>query len=215
MDGSDIYKASSSMRASSSGSGMMSTLRSASTSVWRNSGMDVFTKSTREENDEEALKWASLEKLPTFDRLKKGLLFGSTGPSNEVDIDNLGVEDRKHLLDRLVKTADEDNENFLLKLRARLDRLPFSLFIYLFFSFLDFNRDRYFLWEFCRVGIDLPTIEVRYEHVTVEADVNTGSRALPSFINFHIDFFEVRIQSKSDLIYLILYLIFSVHFYVS
>jgi len=60
-----------------------------------------------------------------------------------------------------VKTADEDNEKFLLKLRARLDR----------------------------VGIDLPTIEVRYDHVTVEADINTGSRALPSFINFHIDFF--------------------------
>ncbi|KAL7603351.1 pleiotropic drug resistance protein 1 [Lactuca sativa] len=164
MDGSDIYKAVNSIRLGSlrAGSTRVPSLRSGSTSVWRNSGMDVFSKSSREDDDEEALKWASLEKLPTFDRLKKGLLFGSTGPSNEVDIDNLGVEDRKHLLDRLVKTADEDNENFLLKLRARLDR----------------------------VGIDLPTIEVRYEHVTVEADVNTGSRALPSFINFHIDFFE-------------------------
>ncbi|CAI9261240.1 unnamed protein product [Lactuca saligna] len=164
MDGSDIYKAANSIRLGSlrAGSTRVPSLRSGSTSVWRNSGMDVFSKSSREDDDEEALKWASLEKLPTFDRLKKGLLFGSTGPSNEVDIDNLGVEDRKHLLDRLVKTADEDNENFLLKLRARLDR----------------------------VGIDLPTIEVRYEHVTVEADVNTGSRALPSFINFHIDFFE-------------------------
>ncbi|CAH1422570.1 unnamed protein product [Lactuca virosa] len=164
MDGSDIYKAANSIRLGSlrAGSTRVPSLRSGSTSVWRNSGMDVFSKSSREDDDEEALKWASLEKLPTFDRLKKGLLFGSTGPSNEVDIDNLGVEDRKHLLDRLVKTADEDNEKFLLKLRARLDR----------------------------VGIDLPTIEVRYEHVTVEADVNTGSRALPSFINFHIDFFE-------------------------
>ncbi|KAI3766690.1 hypothetical protein L2E82_16759 [Cichorium intybus] len=164
MDGSDIYKAANSIRLGSlrAGSTRVPSLRSGSTSVWRNSGMDVFSKSSREDDDEEALKWASLEKLPTFDRLKKGLLFGSTGPANEVDIDNLGVEDRKHLLDRLVKTADEDNEKFLLKLRDRLDR----------------------------VGIDLPTIEVRYEHVTVEADVNTGSRALPSFINFHIDFFE-------------------------
>ncbi|GKE19221.1 pleiotropic drug resistance protein 1-like protein, partial [Tanacetum coccineum] len=40
------------------------------------------------------------------------------------------------------------------------------------------------------VGIDLPTIEVKYEHVTVEADVETGSRALPSFINFHIELLE-------------------------
>jgi ABC-type multidrug transport system ATPase subunit/ABC-type multidrug transport system permease subunit len=128
--------------------------------------MDAFSKSVREEDDEEALKWASLEKLPTFDRLKKGLLFGSTGPSNEVDVDNLGADDRRHILDRLVKTADEDNEGFLLKHRNRLDR----------------------------VGIELPTIEVKYEHVTVEADVNTGSRALPSFINFHIELVEVLLS---------------------
>ncbi|GJZ47224.1 pleiotropic drug resistance protein 1-like protein [Tanacetum coccineum] len=42
-----------------------------------------------------------------------------------------------------------------------------------------------------RVGIDLPKIEVKFEHLTVEADINTGSRALPSFINFHIDIFEM------------------------
>ncbi|KAI3737603.1 hypothetical protein L2E82_27611 [Cichorium intybus] len=124
--------------------------------------MDVFSRSSREEDDEEALKWASLEKLPTFDRLRKGLLFGSRGPSNEVDVNDLGSEQRQHLLDRLVRVTDEDNEKFLLKLRNRIDR----------------------------VGIDLPTIEVKFEHLTVEADVNTGSRALPSFINFHIDIFE-------------------------
>ncbi|XP_071686005.1 pleiotropic drug resistance protein 1-like [Rutidosis leptorrhynchoides] len=166
MDGSDIYKASRSIRLgslSSRSNGGMGSLRSGSTSVWRNTGMDVFSRSTREEDDEEALKWASLEKLPTFDRLKKGLLFGSSGPSNEVDVDNLSYEDRKRLLDRLVNIADEDNEKFLLKLRNRIDR----------------------------VGIDLPTIEVQYENLTVEADVNTGSRALPSFINFHIDIFEM------------------------
>ncbi|KAI3763310.1 hypothetical protein L1987_53764 [Smallanthus sonchifolius] len=163
MDGTDIYKATSSIRLGSlRTSGRTSSLRSASASVWRNSGNDVFSRSSREEDDEEALKWASLEKLPTFDRLKKGLLFGSTGPSNEIDVDNLGFDQRKHLVDRLVKVADEDNEKFLLKLRNRIDR----------------------------VGIDLPTIEVRFEHLTVEADINTGSRALPSFINFHIDIFE-------------------------
>jgi hypothetical protein len=125
MDGSDIYKAANSIRLGSlrvGSSSRASSLRNGSTSVWRNSGMDAFSKSVREEDDEEALKWASLEKLPTFDRLKKGLLFGSTGPSNEVDVDNLGPDDRRHILDRLVKTADEDNEGFLLKLRNRLDR---------------------------------------------------------------------------------------------
>ncbi|KAJ0522531.1 putative ABC-type maltose transporter [Helianthus annuus] len=166
MDGIDIYKASNSLRLGSSRrsrNGRMGSLRSGSTSLWRNTGMDVFSRSTREEDDEEALKWASLEKLPTFDRLKKGLLFGSTGPPQEIDVDNLSFEERKRLLDRLVNTADEDNEKFLLKLRNRIDR----------------------------VGIDLPTIEVRFENVTVEADVKTGSRALPSFINFHIDLYEM------------------------
>lgn len=43
-----------------------------------------------------------------------------------------------------------------------------------------------------RVGIELPTIEVKFEHMTVEADINTGSRALPSFINFYIVIFEVK-----------------------
>ncbi|MFS7980698.1 putative ABC-type maltose transporter [Helianthus anomalus] len=166
MDGIDIYKASNSLRLGSSrrsSNGRMGSLGSGSTSLWRNTGMDVFSRSTREEDDEEALKWASLEKLPTFDRLKKGLLFGSTGPPQEIDVDNLSFEERKRLLDRLVNTADEDNEKFLTKLRNRIDR----------------------------VGIDLPTIEVRFEHVTVEADVKTGSRALPSFINFHIDLYEM------------------------
>ncbi|KAL7597678.1 hypothetical protein Lser_V15G25189 [Lactuca serriola] len=150
MEGSDKYKSNRSIG--------LGSIRGSSSS---RTGIDVFSKSSREENDEEALKWAALEKLPTFDRLKKGLLFGSTGP-NEIDIDNLGVPERKRLLDRLVNAADEDNEKFLLKLRKRIDR----------------------------VGINLPTIEVKYEHLTVEADINTGSRALPSFINFYIDIAE-------------------------
>ncbi|XP_071717159.1 pleiotropic drug resistance protein 1-like [Rutidosis leptorrhynchoides] len=154
----NIYKsASSSIR-------RLGSLRSGSiSSIWRNnSGTDVFSKSCRQETDEEALKWAALEKLPTFDRLKKGLLFGSTGPSNEIDVDNLGTEERKRLLDRLMNSADEDNENLLLRLRKRIDR----------------------------VGIDLPRVEVKFEHLTVETDVNTGSRALPSFINFYLEIIE-------------------------
>ncbi|CAH9131526.1 unnamed protein product [Cuscuta epithymum] len=136
--------------------------RANSNSIWRNTGVEVFSRSSRDEDDEEALKWAALEKLPTFDRLRKGLLFGSDGPAAEVDINNLGPQERQNLLQRLVNVADEDNEKFLLKLRNRIDR----------------------------VGIDLPTIEVRYEHLNVEADAYAGSRALPSFINFTTNFIE-------------------------
>lgn len=37
----------------------------------------------------------------------------------------------------------------------------------------------------------MPTIEVRYEHLNVEAEAHVGSRALPSFLNFTIDILEV------------------------
>ncbi|KAJ1433881.1 P-loop containing nucleoside triphosphate hydrolase [Sesbania bispinosa] len=142
MEGTDIYRASNSLRARSS-------------TVWRNSGVEVFSKSSREEDDEEALKWAALEKLPTYNRLRKGLLTASHGPINEVDVTDLGFQERQKLLERLVKVAEEDNEKFLLKLKDRIDR----------------------------VGLDIPTIEVRYQHLNIEAEAFVGSRALPSFIN--------------------------------
>ena len=38
----------------------------------------------------------------------------------------------------------------------------------------------------------LPKIEVRFEHLNVEADVYIGSRALPSLPNFSLTLIEVR-----------------------
>uniref|UniRef100_A0A7N0VLX7 ABC transporter domain-containing protein n=1 Tax=Kalanchoe fedtschenkoi TaxID=63787 RepID=A0A7N0VLX7_KALFE len=124
--------------------------------------MEVFSRSSREQDDEEALRWAALEKLPTYNRLKKGLLTGPQGQASEIDIDNLGFEERKNLIERLVKVAEEDNEKFLRTLKKRIDR----------------------------VGLQNPTIEVRFEHLNVEAEAYVGSRALPSFINFIADIVE-------------------------
>ncbi|KAL0284493.1 UNVERIFIED_CONTAM: Pleiotropic drug resistance protein 1 [Sesamum angustifolium] len=158
MDTDDIYKGSSSMRASKR---QRESFRANSSNIWRNTGIEVFSRSSREEDDEEALKWAALEKLPTFDRLRKGLLFGSKG-ANEVDVQSIGFQDKRNLVERLVNTVEEDNEKFLLKLRNRIDR----------------------------VGIDIPTIEVRYEHLNVDAEAYTASRALPTFVNFNINLIE-------------------------
>lgn len=47
------------------------------------------------------------------------------------------------------------------------------------------------MYVFGRVGVDLPTIEVRFEHMNVEAEAHVGSRALPSFLNFNINMVEV------------------------
>ncbi|KAK4590492.1 hypothetical protein RGQ29_020869 [Quercus rubra] len=154
MEGGDIYKASSSLRVNSS-------------SRWRNNSVEVFNRSSREEDDEEALKWAALEKLPTFDRLRKGILTTSKGEANEINIESLGFEERKQLLERLVKVAEEDNEKFLMKVRNRIDR----------------------------VGIDLPTIEVRFEHLNVEAEAYVGGRALPTFFNFSVNIVEGFLNS--------------------
>ncbi|KAL6501902.1 transcription factor [Orobanche gracilis] len=141
-------------------------VRANSSNIWRNTGVEVFSRSSREEDDEEALKWASLEKLPTFDRLRKGLLFGSEGV-NEVDVRNLGFGDKKTLVERLVNTVEQDNEKFLLKLRNRIDR----------------------------VGIDMPTIEVRYENLNIDAEAYGASRSLPTFVNFIINFIEGILNS--------------------
>lgn len=90
-------------------------------SIWRR-GDDIFSRSSRDEDDEEALKWAALEKLPTYDRVRRGILTSAAGERKEVDVNNLGLQERTHLLDRLVRVAEEDNEKFLLKLKDRIDR---------------------------------------------------------------------------------------------
>ena len=121
MDATDIYKASNSLRKSNS-IRPSSSLRAGSSSVWRNSAIEVFSKSSREEDDEEALRWAALEKLPTYNRLRKGLLAASRGPANEIDVTDIGFQERQKLLERLIRVAEEDNGKFLLKLKERIDR---------------------------------------------------------------------------------------------
>lgn len=53
-----------------------------------------------------------------------------------------------------------------------------------------------------RVGIDLPTIEVRFDHLKVEAEVHVGGRALPTFVNFMSNFVDVIMP----LFFLLLYI---------
>nr|DAD44609.1 TPA_asm: hypothetical protein HUJ06_002839 [Nelumbo nucifera] len=116
---------------------------------------DVFARSmgsrrsTHADEDEEALKWAALEKLPTYDRLRTSIFISL------VENENQGNKFVHKEVDRVFKVAEEDNEKFLQKLRNRIDK----------------------------VGIQLPTVEVRFEHLTIEADCKIGSRALPTLLN--------------------------------
>lgn len=47
------------------------------------------------------------------------------------------------------------------------------------------------VWIGGRVGIEIPKIEVRYDHLSVEGDVFVGSRALPTLLNVTLNTFEV------------------------
>lgn len=135
--------------------------RASSSNIWRNNSMNVFSTSERED-DEEALKWAALERLPTYLRIRRSIINNEEGEGREIDIKKLGLTERKVLLERLVKIAEEDNEKFLLKLKERIKR----------------------------VGLDIPIVEVRFEHINVEAKVYVGGRALPSLLNFYANVLE-------------------------
>ncbi|XWS71977.1 hypothetical protein CRYUN_Cryun02cG0001100 [Craigia yunnanensis] len=108
----------------------------------------------QEEDDEEALKWAALERLPTYERARKGVLHGILGDLKEIDLRNLGFQERKELLNKFIKNADK-NEEYLKKLKERIDR----------------------------VSLNLPTIEVRFENISVQGEAYVGSRALPTILN--------------------------------
>lgn len=100
----------------------VSSARISTSNIWRNSGRDLFSRSSHDEDDEEALKWAAIEKLPTYLRLERGILTEEKGSSKEIDIKNLGLVETRNLLDRLVRIAEQDNDKFLLKLKERIDR---------------------------------------------------------------------------------------------
>lgn len=105
---------------------------------WRSNSMrealpDVFTRNSARwqavDDDEEELRWAAIERLPTYDRLRKGVLekVMSNGKvvRNEVDIAHLGVQDKKILMESILRIVEDDNEKFLERLRNRIDRSPF------------------------------------------------------------------------------------------
>ncbi|KAL2509221.1 ABC transporter G family member 39 [Forsythia ovata] len=126
---------------------------------------DVFSRGGRED-DEEEVRWAAIERLPTYDRLKKAVftqvMENGRVKADEVDVTKLDMDRKKQLMDSILKAVEEDNERFLTRLRDRIDS----------------------------VGIETPQIEIRYEHLSVEGDVYVGSRALPTLINSSMNAIE-------------------------
>jgi ABC-type multidrug transport system ATPase subunit len=115
-------------------------------------------------DDEEALRWAAMERLPTYDRVRTSVVHDQdTGSVKQIDVRQMSPLETSELLDKLMAQAQDETNTLLLKMRKRLDK----------------------------VGIELPTIEVRYENLTIEADCYVGDRALPSNWNTTRNFVEM------------------------
>ncbi|KAI3862926.1 hypothetical protein MKX03_011415 [Papaver bracteatum] len=133
------------------------------------SGSNGTSKRNRnDDEDEKALTWAALEKLTTYSRLRTSILKSYVEEENEnnhssvlkvqhkeVDVRTLDMNQKQEFIDSVFKIVEEDNYKFLRKFRNRIDR----------------------------VNVQLPTVEVRYENVTVEAKCYIGNRALPTLLN--------------------------------
>ncbi|XAR64951.1 Iron-chelate-transporting ATPase [Bertholletia excelsa] len=159
-------------RGLSVGSGRSGSRRSrGSASIWEAWGTaDAFQRSNKEEEEEE-LKWAAIERLPTYDRLRKGMLRqvmeNGKVVVQEVDVAKLGMHEKKTLMENILRFVEDDNGRFLQKIRDRIDR----------------------------VGIDIPKIEVRFEHLCIEGEAYVGSRALPTLLNTTMNLVEGTLAS--------------------
>ncbi|GAB2273767.1 transcription factor [Dionaea muscipula] len=134
--------------------------------VERRNSTEKVNQSGREDEEDDhevALTWASLQKLSTSNRLRTSIMKSYVSQDDntikvlhkEVDVRKLNVDERIQFIDRLFKVAEEDNKRFLIKFRDRIDG----------------------------AGIRLPTVEVRFKDLKVEADVYVGTRALPTIPN--------------------------------
>ncbi|KAK0570454.1 hypothetical protein LWI29_001359 [Acer saccharum] len=136
--------------------------------MW-NSAENVFSRaeSFREEGeDEEALRWAALERLPTYARVRRGIFTNVVGDTKEIDVSELQAQEQKLVLDRLVNSVEDDPERFFDRMRKRFDA----------------------------VDLDFPKIEVRFQNLIIESFVHVGSRALPTIPNFIFNMTEALLR---------------------
>ncbi|KAL8545345.1 hypothetical protein ACS0TY_005499 [Phlomoides rotata] len=113
--------------------------------------------------DEEALShWAAIERLPTFERLRCSL-FDENGANEDgvkgkrvVDVTKIGAPEKHLFIGKLIKHIEHDNLKLLHKIRKRIDK----------------------------VGVKLPTVEVRYSNLCVAAECEVvDGKPLPTLWN--------------------------------
>ncbi|KAG1326104.1 Pleiotropic drug resistance protein 3 [Cocos nucifera] len=99
--------------------------------------------SAREEEDEYELKWAAIERLPTFERIRTSVLDHYSNGDGDglhkerrvIDVAKLGALERRLLIENLIKHIDNDNLQLLQKQRERINRqvssFSFTLCLYM------------------------------------------------------------------------------------
>lgn len=101
-------------------------------------GTNPLEAASRQSNhayDEEALKWAALEKLPTYDRIRTSVFQQHTGSVKQVDVKDLSMADFQHLLQKVHRNQDDEDDQLIVKMRKRLDRYSLHNRVAIFFHF--------------------------------------------------------------------------------
>ncbi|WKA02608.1 hypothetical protein VitviT2T_020777 [Vitis vinifera] len=113
--------------------------------------------------EEHDLQWTDIERLPTFERLRSSLFDEYDDGSRVdgegkrvVDVTKIGAPERRMFIEKLIKHIENDNLRLLQKIRKRIDK----------------------------VGVKLPTVEVRYKNLRVEAECEVvHGKPLPTLWN--------------------------------
>ena len=119
---------------------------------------------------------------------------GHEGKVELVPLNSLNFQQRTQILDMALKTKDMDNELFLRKVRTRLDRCSSPSFPVSQTGCLQPPRLGTYIRStlvHCRVGIELPSVEVRFEGLEVDAQAYAAGRELPSIFNAYRNWVEV------------------------
>lgn len=96
----------------------------------RGNASDDGRNSHHSVEDEEALRWAALDKLPTYNRLRTTIFKSyiqadqQQTPTEQMllDVRDLNPQAQQSFIDKNFKVVEEDNEIFLRKFRDRVDK---------------------------------------------------------------------------------------------
>lgn len=105
------------------GRSLRSSFRRVTSSFRSNSALSAATNVDLD--DEVLLKWAEIERLPTFDRIHSSLFNeneDATQGRKVVNVRKLGAPEKHLFIEKLIKHIEHDNLRLLHKMRKRIDK---------------------------------------------------------------------------------------------